>query len=64
MVKSGTDLVAADVNGKSDPFVEVELVTARKERGKWVDIKTSNKTKTNSIQETLNPVWDFQVFSL
>ena len=63
-MERGTNLAAADVNGKSDPYVVAELVRASKEKGKWKNIKTSSKTKTSTVQETLNPVWDFQVYSL
>jgi len=44
IVHSGTDLVAADTNGKSDPYVVVEFA--------------GQKFKTPKIPKTLNPVWD------
>ena len=43
-VVKGVDLVAADLNGKSDPYCKVG----------W----GSNKRKTKIIKETLNPVWN------
>lgn len=64
IVEKGTNLAAADVNGKSDPYIIAELVRANKVNGKWTNIKCTTKTKTSTIQETLNPVWDFQVYSL
>ena len=43
-VVKGVDLVAADLNGKSDPYCKVG----------W----GANKRKTKIIKETLNPVWN------
>ena len=53
-----------DANGKSDPFVVCELVQAKKQGGKWTGMRTTSKTKTNTIQTTLNPVWNFEVYNL
>lgn len=62
-VVSGTNLVSKDTNGKSDPFVVVNLVTADKVGDTWKKIKLHHKTKTKVVPKTLDPEFNFQ-FSL
>jgi ankyrin repeat protein len=53
-VVAAEDLLAADKNGKSDPFCVVELIDA-------VDLKPlrgQSKFKTKCIKKTLNPDWN------
>ena len=63
-VERGSALAAKDSNGKSDPYVIVELVTAENKNGEWVNIKTSQKVTSSVIEKTLDPVWNFQAYLL
>jgi hypothetical protein len=51
-VLRGSDLKAMDLNGKSDPYVEVSVRTGAKIGGKKTDI-----ISTPVIKKTLNPTW-------
>jgi len=44
----GESLLAADINGKSDPYVVL----------KWRDADKKSKQKTKVIHKNLNPRWD------
>ena len=54
-VKQGSALLAADVLGSSDPWVNVHF------RSSAHAAKTNAKTKTSVQVSTLNPVWDEQL---
>ena len=45
------NLLAADKNGKSDPYVTLHLL----ERGSGKEIE---KKKSKTVKKTLNPAWD------
>eukprot|EP00494_Astrolonche_serrata_P026086 UN26347 len=45
-VQSGKDLVSADSNGLSDPFLEIKVIG-----------KSTQTQKTKVIKKTLNPTW-------
>jgi len=64
VVERGSALAAKDSNGKSDPYVIVELVTAENKNGEWVNIKTFQKVKSSVIHKTLDPTWSFQAYLL
>jgi len=52
VVEEASGLIAADFNGKSDPYCVVKLVS---KDGQIVDIE---EKKTGVITKTLNPVWE------
>ena len=52
-LSSGSNLLAADKNGKSDPFCLVTLL----EKGTGSPIKL-NSIKSKVVKKTLNPAWD------
>jgi Ca2+-dependent lipid-binding protein len=51
-VVRGADLKAMDLNGKSDPYVEVQVRNGAKVGGRRTDILS-----TEVVKKTLNPVW-------
>src|SRR3990167_4416842 len=61
-VEKGSALAAKDTNGKSDPYLVVELVVAENKNGKWTNIKTSQKVTSSIIEKCLDPVWNFQAY--
>ena len=64
-VGHGSDLLAADHNGKSDPYVELSLTALAIEDCDTCTRHTLATRRTNVIKDTLNPVWDHSfVFDL
>ena len=48
-IVSATQVYSADINGKSDPFVEAYLAS-----------DDTKKMKTKVMPDTLDPVWNFE----
>jgi hypothetical protein len=55
---SATNLIAADMNGLSDPYV-VFFASVLEDPAKYVNVKGGNpKWRTKTINANLNPVWN------
>jgi len=53
-IVSGEHLLSADLNGKSDPYVKVEIKNPDSYK------KSKQKARTHVVDKTLNPTWNFK----
>lgn len=61
LLKNAKDLIAADLNGKSDPYCKITVISPEKFNNfkKGTCPKPCSKSKT--IYKTLNPTWDEKI---